>query len=249
MALFNHLWIVPVFDCVAADLGYCALAEKCLCAFAARAASTLLAGLLLVIAVLLVAVVLSSFQIPLTITQSGLPIQPVPVAIITIPLILWIALLFVRQGQTREMRYVLALVGLAITLTLAVELVVLDGDVGRQNTVFKFYIQAWLMLSAAGGVAAACLIKSSDNWPAVGRWIWYPVGAILVAVAAMYPFMATRGRAQDRMLPAGAQSVADMPLTLDGMAYMKYASQFEGDPDVLAADPKLRHFRWMTITI
>ncbi|MBA3869599.1 MAG: hypothetical protein H0X30_10640, partial [Anaerolineae bacterium] len=202
----------------------------------------LLAGLLLVIAVLLVAVVLSSVPIPLNITQSGSPIQPVPVAIVTIPLILWIGLLFVRQGQSRDMRYVLALVGLAVTLTLAVELVVLDGDVGRQNTVFKFYIQAWLMLSAAGGVAAACLIKSSDDWPAVGRWIWYPVGAILVAVAAMYPLMATRGRAQDRMLPSGAQSVSDIPLTLDGMAYMKYASQFDADPDVLAADPKVAPF-------
>ncbi len=202
----------------------------------------LLAGLLLIVAVLLVAVVLSYFPIPLTITPSGSPIQPAPVAIITIPLILWIALLFVRQGQSREMRYVLALAGLAISLTLAVELVVLDGDVGRQNTVFKFYIQAWLMLSAVGGVAAACLIQSSDHWPAVGRWVWYPVGAILVAVAAMYPLMATRGRAQDRMLPAGAQSVAEIPLTLDGMAYMKYASQFDADPDVLAANPNVAPF-------
>ena len=202
----------------------------------------LLAGLLLVVAVLLVAVVLSSFEIPLTITQSGSPIQPAPVAIITIPLILWIALLFVRQGQTREMRYVLALMGLSVVLTLAVELVVLDGDVGRQNTVFKFYIQAWLMLSAVGGVAAACLIKSSDNWPAFGRWVWYPVGAILLAVAAMYPLMATRGRAQDRMPPSGSQTMASVPLTLDGMAYMKYASQYEGDPDVLQSSPTLAPF-------
>lgn len=202
----------------------------------------LLAGLLLVVAVLLVAVVLSSFEIPLNITPSGLPIQPAPVAIIAIPLILWIALLFVRQGQTREMRYVLALAGLSIVLTLAVELVVLDGDIGRQNTVFKFYIQAWLMLSAVGGVAAACLIKSSDDWPAVGRWVWYPVGAILMAVAAMYPLMATRGRAQDRMPPSGTETMADVPLTLDGMAYMQYASQYEGDPEVLQTSPTLAPF-------
>ncbi len=202
----------------------------------------LLAGLLLVIAVLLVAVVLSSFEIPLNITQSGLPIKPVPVAIITIPLILWIALLFVRQGQSREMRYVLALAGLSIVLTLAVELVVLDGDVGRQNTVFKFYIQAWLMLSVVGGVAAACLMKSSDNWHPVGRWLWYPVGAVLLAVAAMYPLMATRGRAQDRLAPSGTQTMADVPLTLDGMAYMKYASLYDGDADVVAANPSFATF-------
>lgn len=202
----------------------------------------LLTGFVLIVVVLLIAVILSSFQIPLPITPDGGPIQPAPVAIVTIPLILWIALLFLRQGQSREMHYVLALAGLSVVLTLAVELVVLDGDVGRQNTVFKFYIQAWLMLSAVGGVAAASLINSSDDWPAFGRWIWYPVGAVLVAIAGMYPLMATRGRAQDRMPPSGSQTMADVPLTLDGMAYMKYASQFDGDPNVLASNPELAPF-------
>ncbi len=201
----------------------------------------LLAGLLVIVVVLLIAVVLSTFEIPLKVTQSGSPIQPVPIAIVTLPLILWIGLLFVRQGQSREMRFVLALAGLSIALTLGVELVVLDGDIGRQNTVFKFYIQAWLMLSAVAGVAAACLIKSSDRWPAFGRWVWYPVGTILVAVAAMYPIMATRGRAQDRMPPTGS-TMADVPLTLDGMAYMKYASQYEGDSDLLIRTPTLAPF-------
>ncbi len=195
----------------------------------------LMGGLLLVIVVLLVAVVLASFPIPVQLTPSGSPLQPAPVAIITIPLILWIGLLFVRQGQSREMRYVLALAGLSIALTLGVELIVLDGDIGRQNTVFKFYVQAWLMLSAVGGIAASCLIQSSDDWPAFGRWVWYPLGAILVAVAGMYPLMATRGRAQDRMSP-------DVPLTLDGSLYMQYASQYEGDPAISQKTPELSVF-------
>ncbi len=202
----------------------------------------LMAGFLLVVAILLVAVVLSSFDLPVLTTTSGLPIRPAPVAIITIPLVLWIAVLFLRNGQSREMRYILALAGLSVVLTLAVELVVLDGDVGRQNTVFKFYIQAWLMLSAVGGVAAACLIQSSERWPAFGRWVWYPLGAILVAVAAMYPLMATRGRAQDRLPPADPQTLADVPLTLDGMNYMTYSSLGDGDPQVLQENPELSPF-------
>ncbi|MCA0453385.1 MAG: DUF2298 domain-containing protein [Chloroflexi bacterium] len=202
----------------------------------------LIAGFLLVIGVLLVGIILASFGLPLLKTTSGLNIQPVPVAIITVPLILWIAVLFLRQGQSREMRYILALAGLSVVLTLAVEIVVLDGDVGRQNTVFKFYIQAWLMFSAVGGVAAACLVQSSDRWPAFGRWVWYPLGAILVAVAAMYPLMATRGRAQDRLSPSAPQTMADVPLTLDGMNYMTYSSLYDGDPLVLQDNPELAPF-------
>ena len=57
-----------------------------------------------------------------------------PVTIVAVPLLVWIAILFLRDGQSREMQVVLALAGLAIALTLAVEFVVLDGDVGRQNT-------------------------------------------------------------------------------------------------------------------
>src|SRR5690606_41631275 len=59
-------------------------------------------------------------------------------------------LLFFRQGQTLTMQYILALMGLGLALTLGVEYVVLDGDIGRQNTVFKFYMQVWLMFSVVG---------------------------------------------------------------------------------------------------
>lgn len=157
-----------------------------------------------------------------------------PVTIVAGPLILWIALLFFRQGQTREMQYVLALAGLALSLTLGVEFIVLEGDVGRQNTVFKFYIQAWLLFSVVGGAAAAWLLASAPRWPGGLRLVWTLVGWLLVTAAALYPVMATRGRALDRM--------ANTPLSLDGMAFMQNALLYEGDPAVLQADPTLAPF-------
>jgi YYY domain-containing protein len=138
------------------------------------------------------------------------------VALIVVPTAVWIAFLFFRPGQSRVMQFMLVLAGLAFSLTMAVEIVVLGYDIERQNTVFKFYIQAWLLFSVVGGAAFAWLIGSSPDWSNRLRGSWLAVGSILFVLAALYPIMATRGRAADRM---GSET----PLTLDGMDYMKYS--------------------------
>jgi YYY domain-containing protein len=152
------------------------------------------------------------------------------VTLVVVPLLLWIGILFFRQGQSREMQFILALAGLALGLTLGVEFIVLDGDIGRQNTLFKFYIQAWLLFSVVGGAAVAWLLNGAERWPGWVRNPWYLITMVLFTSAALYPIMATRGRAQDRMSP-------DTPLTLDGMTYMLTSKQFEGDPTVLSQNP------------
>ena len=49
-----------------------------------------------------------------------------------------------------------------------VEYVVLRGDIGRMNTVFKFYIQVWLLWSILAAVAVAWLL------PTLRGWMWRP---------------------------------------------------------------------------
>lgn len=157
------------------------------------------------------------------------------VTLIVVPLILWIAILFFRQGQSRAMHYLLALSGLALALTLGVEYVVLDGDIGRQNTVFKFYMQAWLMFSVVGGVAFAALWRSMPRWSLGLQGAYMLPLALMIAAAALFPIMATRGKAEFRMAP-------DMPLTLDGMDYMRYSTVYEGDPVLLSQSSDLAPF-------
>jgi hypothetical protein len=65
---------------------------------------------------------------------------PFPVALIALPLIAWCGLLFLVPDQSRELRIVYALTALALAVSLGVEIVVLEGDIGRQNTFFKFYM-------------------------------------------------------------------------------------------------------------
>ncbi len=159
------------------------------------------------------------------------------VALVAVPLIVWIAALFFRAGQSREMQVVLTLAGLALALTVGVEFVVLDGDIGRQNTVFKFYIQVWMLFAAAGGAAFAWLVRAAGSWSGWLRNVWLFAVALLVAVAALYPVMASRGKALDRM-------AADMPLTLDGMAWMQHA-QYAENGAWLALNDDYAMIRWL----
>lgn len=159
------------------------------------------------------------------------------VALVAVPLLVWVAVLFLRPGQSRAVQFMLALAGLALGLTLGVEFVVLEGDIGRQNTVFKFYIQAWLLFSVVGGAAFAWLFEASAGWRGLLRNGWYLVAGLLFAVAALYPVMATRAKALERMAPG-------MPLTVDGMEYMKYATYSENNAQFSLEDD-YNMIRWL----
>jgi YYY domain-containing protein len=159
------------------------------------------------------------------------------VALVVVPLLVWIILLFFREGQSRAMQFLLALAGLALALMLGVEVFVLVGDIGRQNTIFKFYMQVWLLLSIVGGAAFAWLWTSAPRWGGGLRNVWTGLTALLVLIAALYPFMATRGRALDRFS-------TEVPITLDGFAYMNYATYGE-QGEYFALDGDYRMIRWL----
>ena len=154
----------------------------------------------------------------------GLGIADYQVALIVLPLVAWIAILFFRPGQSLAMRFMLALIGLALSMTLGVEIVVIGGDLGRQNTVFKFYIQAWLLLSVAAGIGFSWLFQASNQWSKRLRVLWYTPCILLIFIAGLYPILATPARALDRMAP-------DLPPTLNGLDYMKQTTYYETMPD------------------
>lgn len=142
--------------------------------------------------------------------------------LVTIPLIGWLMILFLLPDQSNVERWVYMLMALALGLTMGVEMVVLQGDIGRQNMVFKFYIQTWLLLSITGGVALAWLVWSVWRWQPAVSALWQITLSILLTIGLMFPIMATQGRFEDRF------NKAETPLTLDGMEYMLYAAYGTG---------------------
>jgi len=134
---------------------------------------------------------------------------------------IWALLLILRSTQGDSERFVLFLVGTGLLLTLFVELFVLRGDIGRMNTVFKFYLQAWVMLAISSAYGLVWLIKHlrtrSDTQ--LIR-IWTLITVLLFSCVAIYPIFASIEKIDDRI-------ANNIPLTIDGMDYMKYSTYFD----------------------
>ncbi|RLE21425.1 MAG: hypothetical protein DRJ65_16065 [Acidobacteria bacterium] len=168
----------------------------------------------------------------------GLQVWGVTVAWLVCPVVVLAGLLLLRSGLPEAKRLVLFLVGTGLMLTLMVELVVVRGDIGRMNTVFKFYLQAWTLLAVSAAAAFGWLFESLPARPRrSGRVAWLLVLFLLVVSAGLYPVIAGTAKVRDRMSP-------NAPHTLDGMAYMDHASyQDQGSSLELAEDA--RAIRWM----
>ncbi len=79
-------------------------------------------------------------------------------SLMSAPLMLLALVAALRDRTPGPMRVLWLMATGALALTLFVEHFTLRGDIGRMNTVFKFYIVVWLLLSAASAAALVWLL-------------------------------------------------------------------------------------------
>lgn len=125
-----------------------------------------------------------------------------------------------------------------------VDVVGVQNDIQRMNTVFKFWLQSWQYFALAGAFAVwqvgrvlsqrAIATQTADadtDAPTLALaparpWrtnVWGLAVVALVLAGLAYPLLGTRTRLETRF--------AQLPVTLDGLAYL------DADPVILRVDP------------
>jgi len=133
-----------------------------------------------------------------------------------LPILAGIAyLIFGKRELSTLRRITWILFGIGLSITLFVEVFVLQGDSGRSNTVFKFYDQAWFIFGLAMSLALIDLLSGISHWSRLLKYTWGILLGILVLCAASYALIATHEKMTDRW-----PDIQNPPHTLDGAAFM-----------------------------
>lgn len=152
------------------------------------------------------------------------------------------AILTLYHLKERERSFTLLLGSVACALVAFCEIIFLRDvfvdQVPRMNTVFKFYFQAWALLSITGGAGVYFVLDSlrpslrfqpSARWTyATSRLLWSVALLVFLLMGAVYPLTAVAQRYQGMT----------MDTSLDGMNYMSAS-----DPSDYAA------IRWLNANV
>ncbi len=142
----------------------------------------------------------------------------------------------INREREPAILFLCGLTGVALAISLVVELYTLRGDIGRMNTVFKFYLQVWVLLALAAAVFLMLFLnrmRLQMSWFVRGPWLI--IFVVLLGASLVYPVYATPARLDDRF--------AALPATLDGMAYLDNATFTDGPDGFEPSTMQLRQDR------
>ena len=152
----------------------------------------------------------------------------------------WVGWTLIASNREDRAFILMPLIWLAMGLgiSIGVDFVRVTGDIGRMNTLFKYYLEVWVLF----GLAAAYLLWSLVESGALRRlappvrWVWTAVLVVLLVSSLIYTVLGTRVRLADRFEP--------VPPTLDGTAYMNNATHSELEQP-FQLEPDLRAIEWL----
>ncbi len=157
--------------------------------------------------------------------------------------------------------FLLVLVIGALGLGITVDLVTANNDIDRMNTIFKLYLQAWVLYALASAAILWYLMTSarislrSMTW---GKGIWAGLLTLLVLSVSIFPVLGTRSRLADRFDTSftGLNGATFMEETTyhdpEGPIELKYdwdaiqwlRSEVQGSPVIAEGSTEPDRYRW-----
>jgi YYY domain-containing protein len=164
-----------------------------------------------------------------------------------LPLVILALMLLLRREVTTETSFLGVLIFTGLLILLGVEFFFLRDFLGggayyRMNTLFKFFIQVWVMFGLVVAVALPQLWQWAWRWSWPAQLAWRGAVLVLLMASLIYPVLGTRTRVDDRFPGDDNRPAVG---TLDGLAYMTVGT-FEwpaGNPIELKYDYEA--IRWL----
>ena len=172
--------------------------------------------LIMRLGLVVIGVIAVSFLIALTVVDKLGSTIPVLLVIVVVGGVVSYKRIFSSKPDSPHVVFAIALVLIAFLLAIGLDLYRLEGDIDRMNSVFKIYLQIWVTLALASAYFLWRLVHSrTEPILKLSRWkqLWLVTTALLIIGASVYPILGTQARLRVRF-------DTDLPLTLDGMAYM-----------------------------
>ncbi len=144
------------------------------------------------------------------------------------------------DAETPTAAFIALVIVTALAIVIGLDFVRVEGDIERMNSVFKFYMQVWVLL-ALGSAYLVWRMAGSLSMPTKSlkpRIAWVGSLLVLVACAAVFTVLGTQDRLRDRF------DADQVPLTLDGLAYVPGTTYLDREgPIDLEAD--LEGVHWL----
>ncbi|MBM3934599.1 MAG: phospholipid carrier-dependent glycosyltransferase [SAR202 cluster bacterium] len=144
------------------------------------------------------------------------------------------ALAFLRSWRpdSPQVVYAATMALLALCIAGGLDVVRLEGDIDRMNSIFKFYLQVWTLLALSAAYFLwhiASGRRAQLRRLSMARKAWAAFLAVLILSASVYTVLGTQARLRVRF--------EQTPLTLNGAAYMQVSTYMdEHGPIDLGAD-------------
>ena len=194
----------------------------------------------------LVSVIVGALLLGLALTAAftGVVGSTVPFvfALVMLLAVVGVGILLRERPDAAQLGFVLMLALVSLSLVVGLDFLRVEGDIDRLNSIFKFYLQVWVMLGIASAYLLWRLFRTQHSFlPRIAplRQAWKIALAVLVLSAAIYPVLGTQDRLRDRF--AGYVT----PLTLNGVAFMEGTAYREHSGDVIDLAADYEGVRWL----